>query len=801
MKNLTLTGLLLLIHLCAVAQVISVRDRDTGEPLEGAVLMSDNPQAFAVTNPSGQADISAFSGAALIQVRMLNYALLVMSFDAMKAANFTIQLSADGIAMDELVVSATKWNQVSSDIPQKITGISPAKVAFHNPQTTADLLTLSGKVFMQKSQQGGGSPMIRGFATNRLLYTIDGVRMNTAIFRGGNIQNVISLDAFTMERTEIFFGPGSVIYGSDAIGGVMSFSTLTPSFSSTEKASVSGNVVSRYATANHEETGHVDINVGWKKWALVSSFTYTDFDDLRMGNYGPREYLRPFYVVRKNGLDEIVQNKDSRVQVPSGYSQYNFMQKVRFRPPETWDFQYGFHYSETSAYSRYDRHIRYSPDGAPRYGQWDYGPQRWVMNSLNMTHDRSTRLSDQLTVRLAHQRFEESRISRDIDDPNREIRVEKVDAYSINIDWNKKLNNHQLIYGIEWVRNDVTSTGINENISTDERTPGASRYPQANWSSYAMYATDQLKLSEVMLLSAGVRYNQFVLDAAFDNTFYPFPFTKATLSNGAFTGSLGAVYRPADTWVLSANVANAMRAPNVDDMGKVFDSEPGAVTVPNPDLKPELAYNADVNVAHIFGDVAKVDMSLYYTLLTDALVRRDYLLNGEDSIVYDGELSKVQAIQNAAKATVMGVQLGVEIRLTPMLRLASDANFQRGEEEMDDGSVSPSRQAPPWFGVTRLTYTAAKWKLEVNAQYSGEVPYARLPIEEQGKPEIYAIDGDGNPYSPSWFVWNLKGQVDLRKTLILTVGLENISDRRYRPYSSGIVSAGRNTMFSLRAVF
>ena len=113
-------------------------------------------------------------------------------------------------------------------------------VQFQNPQTTADLLSNSGEVFIQKSQQGGGSPMIRGFATNRVLIAVDEVRMNNAIFRSGNLQNVISIDPFAVENTEVLFGPGSVIYGSDAIGGVMSFTTLAPKFSDSSKVLISG---------------------------------------------------------------------------------------------------------------------------------------------------------------------------------------------------------------------------------------------------------------------------------------------------------------------------------------------------------------------------------------------------------------------------------------------------------------------------------------------------------------------------------------------------------------------------------
>ena len=125
--------------------------------------------------------------------------------------------------------------------------------------------------------------MIRGFATNRLLLSVDGVRMNNAIFRGGNIQNVISIDPFTIKSTEVIFGPGSVIYGSDAIGGVMNFYTNNPQFSKTDSLEVFGKSNYRYSSANNENTVHVDFNLGKREWAFLSSLTYNNFGDLKMG--------------------------------------------------------------------------------------------------------------------------------------------------------------------------------------------------------------------------------------------------------------------------------------------------------------------------------------------------------------------------------------------------------------------------------------------------------------------------------------------------------------------------------------
>lgn len=783
------------------AQIVTVKDLETGQPIEAATLVSENPRAHAMTNARGQANISAFAGAEAIEIRSLGYKSELKNYAALASGDRVVMLQSSGVNFDDVVISATRWNQSAREIPSKITQIASKDIALQNPQTAADLLGLSGAVFIQKSQQGGGSPMIRGFATNRLIYTVDGVRMNTAIFRGGNIQNVISLDPFATESAEVAFGPGSVIYGSDAIGGVMSFQTLTPQFSLDGKTLVTGKAIARTASANKEQTGHFDINVGWKKWALVSSISSNDFGDLRMGSRGPQEYLRPFYVQRQGGVDVVVTNDDPRVQRPSGYSQINMMQKVRFQPNAKWDFQYGFHHSETSEYSRYDRHIRYR-QGLPRYGEWAYGPQKWAMHNLNITHSGNNQIYDQMTLRLARQDFEESRIDRDINKPERHIRIEEVGANSLNLDFTKSAGSrHRLFYGVELVQNKVASSGIDQDIVADTSAAGPARYPQSDWASYGVYVTDQFRASEKLTLQAGLRYNQYALDATFDRTFYPFPFETAELGNGALTGSLGIVFRPNDSWVISANGATAFRSPNVDDVGKVFDSEPGAVVVPNPDLEAEYALNGDLGIAKIFGSSVKIDLTGYYTQLDNALVRRDFTLNGQDSIDYDGTLSQVQAIQNAAVANVYGIQAGLEIKLPAGFGFSSDFNYQKGKEELDNGETSPSRHAAPWFGVSRLTLAAANLNLQLSAVYSGEKKFDDLPEEEQAKTEIYAVGPDGNPYSPGWYTLNFHAMYRFTDHLTVSAGLENLTDQRYRPYSSGMAGAGRNFILSVRANF
>jgi hemoglobin/transferrin/lactoferrin receptor protein len=798
LKRFLLIWLIAGIYLTGHTQVISIKDRENHRPLELVTLSSENPRASAITNTQGKADLSLFIGSDSIEIRRVGYKTSILSYDRLIKEGQVFYMSRAIVTLDQIVVSATRWRQSERDIPSRITAIAPEEVILENPQTAADLLGISGEVFVQKSQQGGGSPMIRGFATNRLLIVVDGVRMNTAIFRSGNLQNVISLDPFAIEETEILFGPGAVMYGSDAIAGVMNFYTSTPEPAADSLPLASVTAVARITSANGEFTRHLDVAISREKWALLTSITRNFYDDLRMGKNGPDDYLRRVFTLNYNDSDRVIKNPEPMEQRPTGYAQTNLMQKIRFRPGERWDINYGFHYSTTTDVDRYDRLIRFR-DTLPRSAEWYYGPQAWMMNNLSITHTGLSGMYDELTLHLAHQFFEESRVDRDLYDNQRRSRTEQVYAYSAGLDLKKILSdNHRLYYGLEAVYDDVTSTGQDEDILTGVKVPGPSRYPQAGWTSLAAYLTWHYQVTEQLMLQSGARYNRFILNALFDTTFYPFPFTTAEINDGALTGSLGCVFNPADRWSLSAHLSTGFRSPNVDDMGKVFDSEPGSVLVPNPDLGAEYAWNAEAGIARIFGDWCKIDLSGYYTLLNNALVRRNFTLNGHDSIMYDGELSRVLAIQNAAQAVVRGVQAGLEMRLPAGFGLVSHINYQKGEEELDDGSVSPLRHAAPWFGISHITFSVPKVKLDLYAVYNGEVSNEDLPPEEQGKDYLYAKDENGNPYSPSWYTLNFKAMIRLDEQLSLQAGLENITSQRYRPYSSGIAGPGRNFIVSIR---
>ena len=796
---------LLAIFFCfqaAIAQKIQVLSQQTKDPILGVALFNQDKSKSAVTNFDGFADISSFNQDEVITFQHIAHTPLSQTKSKIVKANRQVFLITDASSLDEVVLSVSKFGQKKRDIPQQIVSVTSEDVLFTNPQTAADLLQSSGQVYVQKSQLGGGSPIIRGFSTNRLLIAVDGVRFNTAIFRGGNVQNIISIDPFAVARTEVILGPGSVVYGSDAVGGVMNFYTKKPKFSFKEGYSFSGNSTVRYATANKEKTGHVDFNIGAKKWAFLTSVTYSDFDNLRMGSHGPDDYLRTQYVETINGVDTVVQNQNPKIQRPTAYSQINTMQKVRYMPNNNWNFDLGLFYTTTSDYPRYDRLIR-DTNGAPKSAVWDYGPQQWVSGNLQIqnTPDTNT-LFDESAFTLSFQHFKEGRSDRDFGDSFLYKTQEKVAAYTTAWDFEKKINKAKLNYGVEYIFNKVGSRGLKTDIATGISQRDVSRYPDgSSWQSLAGYMSSQFALAKNISFLGGLRYSHIIIDAQFDTSLFDLPFTEVTINTGALTGTAGVTWNPNQTLGWRLNFGTAFRAPNIDDVGKVFDSEPGSVVVPNPDLKPEYAYNADIGVSLNFDTVVKLDFAGFYTILEDALIRRNFSLDGESKIVYQGELSTIQAIQNASRAQVYGFEAGIAIAFSKELKLSSQYNITKGFAQDQQGTKEALRHAAPAYGNTRLFYNNAKLTLAAFVEYNGQFDFEDLAPSQQNNAFLYAADQNGNPYAPKWYTLNFSAQYKYSKSLQLNATFENITDKRYRPYSSGLSAPGRNLIVAATYTF
>lgn len=762
--------------------------------------MCKNGDQKLVANSEGRFRLEPFKGCDSLQIIYPNYVIAEYSYTELRSI-VTIELEEVQLDVDGVVVSAFRWEYDAREIPNRVVAIDVKNVTFENPQTSADLLASSGQVYVQKSQYAGGSPQLRGYGTNRVMLVVDGVRMNNAIFRSGNLQNVISVDPLSLSDVEVFFGPGSVMFGSDAIGGVMEFDTKRAQFApDSTREYVKTNLFSRFNSASNEITGHADFSYGNHRFASTTAVTYSQFGDLITGSRGNSAFLRPTFQVG----DQTLVNPNPREQVNSGYDQFNALQKFSFRPRDGVTWEYGFTFATNFQDApRYDRLIEdVDEDGLLDFEEWYYGPQEWMMNRFAYKNTNARGWYDKMRVTAAHQLFKESRHDRRLNNDNIRRQFEEVNAISLNWDLEKGFgDNTSLFYGMESVVNLIGSNAYRD-FDDGTREVINPRYPNGSlWQTHGIYAHLKHHLNENWIVNAGIRLAMFGAQAKFDTTLFAYPLTETNLQKVAPSGGVGIVYHPSAKLQWYFNVSTGFRAPNIDDLGKVFDSEPGTVIVPNPDLNAENVFSGETGFVKVFGSRVKIDGAVYASYLQNAMVRQPFNFNGQDSILYEGVESEVLAIQNETHAYTYGVQLGFEWAIVKGLTLASNFNYQRGFEFRSDSSAYfPKAQVAPTFGRVALRYKTRQIRAELFWMFNGEVTHEQFPLNERNE-VIYALDDQGRVYTPAWNTLNARASYFFNKHLSMTLGVENITNELYRTFGSGISAPGRAIIYSVKVSF
>jgi len=705
--------------------------------------------------------------------------------------------------LDEAIVYANKFAEKKKNLAQKIDVINARSIAQSNSQNTGDLLLNTGNVFVQKSQQGGSSPVLRGFEASRVLLVIDGIRMNNAIYRGGHLQNVITVDQNMLESVEVMYGPSSTIYGSDALGGIIHLRSKAPQLSSNEKILATGSAFGRYSSANNEKTFHLDVNTSGKKLAWLQSYTFSDFGDMKMGNNYPKKYpdfgRRTQYIDYINGSDILVTNKNDRLQRFSGYSQWDITQKILFKHNDKILHRFNFQYSSTTDVPRYDR-LQDTRNGNLRFSKWYYGPQQRLLAAYEISF-LEVGLFDEVKANFNFQYIEESRQTREyLRYDMFDSRVEKVKVAGFTLDGRKIMGNNELNIGIDGQINDVKSRANRTNLNTASLIKLDSRYPDGinKMNYFGLYAQHLLKMKNgKLVLNDGIRLQTINLHSTIkDNSFFNFPYTDIKQNLFAVTGNLGLVYIPSTVLRFTGNLSSGFRAPNLDDLTKIFESSTSnkRLVVSNPDLKPEYTYNLDLGITGNINNKIRLEATAFYTLFRNAISTVPYRLNGKDSILYNGVNSAVYANQNINRAYSYGFNTRLRIDFIKILSFENTLTFTYGRYNNPDGIKKPLDHIPPIFGKTSISYTLKKFSTEIYSMYNGWKKLKNYNPDGEDNQQYATPEG-----MPSWITLNWKGNWALNKTFTFQAAVENIIDRNYRYFSSGFSAPGRNFILSVRA--
>ncbi|MDP1622277.1 MAG: TonB-dependent receptor [Bacteroidales bacterium] len=803
MRILTILSTLLFVVTIALhGQQVKVFDKSDLQPISQVSITNIGKTIMAITDMNGVADLTDFAATDSLEFNHVAFQKMRLVKSRIPA-NGKIYLTENVIKLEEFVISGTRTEKKRSDVPYKIEVIQAKEILFKNPQNAAIMLEQTGNVFVQSSQMGGGSPVLRGFEANKVLLVVDGVRMNNATYRAGHLQNAITIDPLSLASTEILYGPGSTIFGSDALGGVINFITKDPKLSNTGKTEVHGNILGRFASANMEKTGGINLNLGWKKLAVLLNFSYSDFDDLREGRLRNPAYgtfgERLFYANRVDNKDLTVVNDKPWIQVGSGYTQYNFLGKILLKPNSKSRYIVNVQYSNSSDIPRYDRLTEMKNDSTMRYAEWYYGPQSRLLTSMKAEYKVNGVIFDRASIIAAYQNIQEDRINRDFGSAKRKFNLETVGVLSLNADFDKKLSSKdEMNYGIELNYNNVISRAHNENIETGVSTNDrATRFPDksANMMYLSAFLSNSWKITKAFEFSQGLRFNYVTLDAAYSDTMMKImsiPFDPdVSQKNTALNGYLGLVATPGHDWKLSLIGSSGFRAPNIDDLTKLNVVEAQTIVVPNPALKPEYSYNVELSVGKtIFGNV-QLEGTTFYNWLKNAQVIRPFAYNGQDSIILEDKKFQTLAPVNTGNAYILGIQGSVLAQVTNSFSIQSNLTYTYG---YDETAGLPLDHIPPVFGMTSFRLELKKFKGDFYMMYNGWKRISQYSNSGEDNAQYATIYG-----MPSWFTLNLKLSYQIQRNVNVEVGMENMLDQLYRKFASGISSPGRNVIVALRA--
>jgi hemoglobin/transferrin/lactoferrin receptor protein len=808
MMNKFLTLLCILSFSTVFAQEIMVKD-ELGSPIREAHIISLEQNTHAFTNKYGIADLSSFSTNEPLQISHSSFISVFTNKFKLQSQNNQLILVFDSETLGEIILLTRIDDENLKTTADRRVILHQKEIERLNTQTTADLLEKKAGVNVQKSQMGGGSPVIRGFEANRVLLVIDGVRLNNAIYRGGHLQSIISVDNATLEQVEIIFGPSSSEYSSDGLGGVIHLHTKRPKFTA------SPNFTQNYS-ANSGMSKHYDLSYTSKDFAVFSSFTNSDFDDLRMGkvrNHGYENWGKVYHYMDN---DKQKENPNPNIQKNTGYSQKDFMQKAILRLSDKLLFTGNFQFSNSSNIPRFDKLNDYKLQQLGdtiyedlKYKVWNYGPQKRSFYSMQFDYSADNFFMDSAQLILAYQDVFETRFVQKSDSDERLDQHENVDIFSLNVNFRKK----ELHYGFEYYNNKVLSKAFKttNNISAPH---DQTRYPNggSSMSSWAGYITYHKKISEQIKLNAGIRFTENKLNGKYipEGRFptITLPYDSIDNKYNAFTGNFSVAYFPNESWKIAAIVSSGFHAPNLDDVSKVF-YKGSNVTIPNFNLRPEYANTAEINITKNINNRVLINANAYYTAISDAIMRVEAgsVADGVEFSENEEGFDSIKTNKNTGKAEIYGATTSVSMRIASNYTLETDYTYIKGRNKDTD---LPFTHIPPSFGKTALYADFDQWRASFYALYNGRKSIDEYDLisgtdnEEESPMEwVYLEESDSwheeFQGTPAWYTLNMSFMYRFTENFTLQLAAENILDHHYKTFASGLSAPGRNFILTLRA--
>jgi outer membrane receptor protein involved in Fe transport len=686
------------------------------------------------------------------------------------------ELKETVIEADELVVTATRNAEHEQEIPQLVSVVTQKEIREKNIVQTPELLREELGVYIQKTNQGGGSALIRGLKANKILLMIDGIRLNNATYRGGNTQYLNTIGANSLERIEVVHGPVSALYGSDALGGAITWITNNPILRASEAFRWSATVSGHASSADEIFGSHLGLSGASAKFGFLLDGSFQSYGDVRRGTNGGETLMQRLR--NDSRADRLLPEKQS----PNAFDAYDFMAKAMYKPTEASQFTALFQLNRQPSVPRYDVFERQA------FSKWHYEPQERDFGYLSYKLSRATKLFNFATATVSFQRQLERRIKQRVGRTTESREAYETVTLGAELQFNRILGDHFFVaYGFEFYADNVNTESTEQDLATGSVSPITTLYPDGStYSSFGAFFQGEVVLSRRWILDAGLRFSAFQLKAPFaPGATGSVDLGTVEQSPDALTGSLGTRFELAENLNLVANIAQGFRAPNLDDVSKLGLGKGGSFyDVPNAGLGPEKVLSLDGGLKFGFARF-KAQAIFYYSDFTDLMVRQPATFAGLPYIIDEGDTVAVFHRQNAGQAYITGFALGARVGLAARLSATGNLSYTYGQNTSDD---EPLAAMPPVHGFLGVRYDGKKQWLEINTRFAAEQD--RLAAEDL---EDTRIPEGG---TPGWWTLNFRSGYSVSGEVSLRFALMNVFDTNYREHLSGLNAPGRNFILS-----
>lgn len=642
---------------------------------------------------------------------------------------------ADDIAdLAAVVTTATRGSRAASETPQAVSVVTDRMIFERGAATTPDALAGEAGILIQKSNTGGGSPFIRGLTGKQVLLLVDGVRINNSYYRFGPHQYLNTIDPNDISRIEVVHGPSSVLYGSDALGGVINVVSNRGSYSVGSPQN-DGLVALRAASADRSVTGRAQFEHSRENFSAVAGVSVKRFGDLRGGD----------------GVG---------LQIPTAYDEQSGNLRFSYRIRSNQEIAFRQHYLRQKDVPKTNEIILGTKT------KFNYEPQINALSYVEYSADKlETGLFDTVKINLSNGRQKEGEEIIERATPTIETReTTSVRTLGLTAQLSKNAAaTHRVTYGFDYYHDkfDTRKRRLDLAAGTERAVvPGAPN--GATYSTAGFYIQDEIRVNNELQVIPGLRYAHFKAEGVVQTT-------ALKLADNKPTGSLSGVYRLTPNLNLVSSAAQGYRAPNMEDFfGRVdFASE-----IPNNGLRPETSLNREIGLKY-HADRTAASVHYFYSTYKDLIAR---------ATVAPG----VQQRQNLRKARIEGVEGSINHTFDGGWSSIASFGSARGEDQV---TQRPLQRIPPLNGSAYVRYTPTQgtW-YEMNAVLARR--QNRLSPEDLRDPRIPAGG------TPGYAVLNLAvgHQLDLSNEMNLR--LENAFNKKYKTHGSGLFSPGTSFVLS-----